>query len=121
MLEKVVWNARFLLGAHTFRFASRAKTFQLLTLKEFAVAWWLRKCEAKCIASQIHDLLVRDDEVFRFKCGFGFLQKRLVSQRIHRRTQNGKLLLVDEIDGLLQKRARSTLGLGIRCLDVKRV
>jgi hypothetical protein len=121
MLEKVVWNARFLLRARAFRFASKAKTFQLRTLKEFAAAWWLRKCEAKCTASQIHDVFVRDDEVVGFERGFGLLQKRLLSQRIHRRTQNGKPLLVDEIDGLLRKRDPSTLDPSVRCVDVKRV
>jgi hypothetical protein len=123
MLEIMLWSAWFLLGAYAFWFVSKAKTFQPLTLDELALAWRLHKCEAKCKASQIHDLLVRNDEVVGFKCGCGyeFLQKRLISQKVHLRAQNSKPLSIDGIEGLLQKRTRSTLDLGIRYLNIKRV
>jgi hypothetical protein len=123
MLEIMLWSAWFLLGAYTFWFVFKAKTFQPLTLDELALAWRLHKCEAKCKAPQIHDLLLRDDEVVGFKCGCGyeFLQKRLISQKVHPRAQNSKPLSIGEIEGLLQKRTRSTPDLGIRYLNTKRV
>ena len=123
MLEIMLWGAWLLLGAYAIWFVSKAKTFQPLTLDELALAWRLHKCEAKCEASRIHDLLVRGDEVVGFKCdcGYKFLQKRLITQKVHLCEQNNKPLLIGEIEGLLQKRGRSTLDLDIRYLKIKRV
>lgn len=122
MLEMILCGVWFLLGAYTFWFVSRAKTFQPLTLDELALAWRLHKREAKCKASQIHDLLVRNNKVVGFKCGCGyeFLQKRPISQKVHRRARENKPLSISD-EGLLQKRKNSTLGLGISYSNIERV
>ena len=123
MLEIALWGAWFLLGAYACWFVSKAKTFQPLTSNELALTWRLHKHEAQCKASSIHELLVRNDEIVGFKCdcGYKFLQKRLITQKVHLCEQNNKPLLIGEIEGLLQKRGRSTLDLDIRYLKIKRV
>ena len=92
MLEIALWGAWFLLGAYACWFVSKAKTFQPLTLNELALTWRLHKHEAQCKASSIHELLVRNDEIVGFKCdcGYKFLQKRLITQKVHPREQNNK-------------------------------
>jgi hypothetical protein len=122
MLEIMAWGAWFLLGAYAFWLVSKAKTFQPLTLDGLALAWKLHKREAKCSASQINDLLVKNNEVVGFKCncGYVFFQKRLITQKAHHRAQN-KPLSIGEIEEALQKSGRSTPELGISYLNIKRV
>jgi len=84
MLDLLVWVFWFSLGAYIFWFFTKAKTFQPLTLDDLALAWKLHKQETGCIASRIDSLLIRKDEVvgFRCDCGYEFLQKRLITQRV---------------------------------------
>jgi hypothetical protein len=72
------------LAAYAMWFLFRAKTFQPLTLDDLALMWKLHKRETCCTASHIHSLLKRDDEVvgFRCECGYEFIQKRLITQRV---------------------------------------
>jgi hypothetical protein len=72
------------LAAYAMWFLFRAKTFQPLTLDDLALMWKLHKRETGCTASHIHSLLKRDDEVvgFRCECGYEFIQKRLITQRV---------------------------------------
>lgn len=123
MLEYMLYGTWFLLGAYAFWFVSKAKTFQPITLDELAMAWKLHKREANCSSAQIHDLLVRKGEVVGFKCdcGYEWLQKRLISQKVHLRTQNDKLLSTSQIEELLKERTSSMPDLGISYLDIKRV
>jgi hypothetical protein len=122
MLEYMLFGMWFLLGAYALWFVSKAKTFQPLTLDELAVAWKLHKREADCNASQIHDLLVRKNEVVGFKCdcGYEWLQKRPITQKVHLHVQNVPQA-ADETEALPQEDASSTLDLGIRYLNVKSV
>jgi hypothetical protein len=123
MLEIIVCAAWFLLGAYVFWFVSKAKTFQPLTLDELAMAWKLHKREANCNASQIHDLLVRKDDVVGFKCncGYQWLQKRPIAQRRHLRAQNSIPQSTGEIEELPQEGMSPTPDLSIHYLNVKKV
>jgi len=123
MLEIMAWAAWFLLGAYAFWLITKAKTLHPLTLDDLALAWKLHKHEASCKASQIHDLLVKKNEVVGFKCdcGYEWLQKRPISQKVHLRTQSDKPLSINEIDELIKKRASSRPDLSIRYLDIKRI
>lgn len=122
MLEYMLFGTWFLLGAYALWFVSKAKTFQPLTLDELACAWKLHKRDANCNASQIHDLLVRKNEVVGFKCdcGYEWLQKRPITQKGHLHAQNMPLAS-GETEGLTQEDIGSTPDLGIRYLNVKRV
>lgn len=123
MLEIMLWGVWFLLGAYVFWLVSKAKTLEPLSLEELALAWRLHKHEAECKALCIHDLLVRKDEIVGFKCdcGYEFLQKRPITQKVHLRTQNNKLLPIAEVEELFQEHARPAPDLGIRYLNIKRV
>ncbi|MFQ5758904.1 MAG: hypothetical protein ACE5IF_04435, partial [Candidatus Bathyarchaeia archaeon] len=61
-----------------------AKTFQPLTLDNLALTWKLHKQQTGCKASRIDSLLIKNNEVVGFKCGCGyeFLQKRLITQKV---------------------------------------
>jgi hypothetical protein len=122
MLEYMLFGTWFLLGAYAFWFVSKAKTFQPITLDELAVAWKLHKREANCNASQIHDLLVRKNEVVGFKCncGYEWLQKRPITQKVHVHTQNMPQV-TGETEELTQENIGSTPDLGIRYLNVRSV
>ena len=122
MLEIMLCGVWFLFGAYAFWFVSRAKTLQPLTLDELALAWRLHKREAKCKASQIHDLLVRHNKVVGFKCGCGyeFIQKRPISQKVHRHARGNKPLSISK-EKMIQKRSSSKLGLGISYSNIERV
>jgi len=123
MLEYMLWGVWFLLGAYAFWFVSKAKTFQPITLDELACAWKLHKREANCSAAQIHDLLVKKGEVvgFRCDCGYEWLQKRLISQKVHLRAQKDKPLSASEIEAMIKERTSSRPDLGITYMDIKRV
>lgn len=115
-----VW---FLLGGYAFWFLSKAKTYQPITLDELACAWKLHKREAGCNASQIHDLLIKKDQVVGFKCdcGYEWLQKRPISQKVHLAAQKDKPQSVSEIEGLLKEDDVPAPDLGVSYLNVKRV
>lgn len=85
---------------YAFWFMFRASEFQSLTLDDLALLWRIHKCQTGCKASHLHDLLVKNDEVVGFKCGCGYhyLQKRLITQRVHSQLQTGKPLSVVELE-----------------------
>lgn len=84
MLDLLLWGSWFILGAYSFWFFFKAKTFQSLTLEDLALTWKLHKQQTGCKSSRIHSLLIKNDEVVGFKCGCGyeFLQKRLITQKV---------------------------------------
>jgi len=83
MLNLLVWAFWFILGAYSFWFFSKAKTFQPLTLDDLALTWKLHKQQTGCTAPRIHSLLTKNDNVVGFKCdcGYEFLQKRLITKQ----------------------------------------
>jgi len=86
MLDLLVWGSWFVLGAYSFWFFLKAKTFQPLTLDDLVSTWELHKQHTGCTAPRIHSFLTKNDEVVGFKCGCGyeFLQKRLITQKVHK-------------------------------------
>jgi hypothetical protein len=122
-MEYMLCGVWFLLGGYAFWFLSKAKTYQPITLDELACAWKLHKREAGCNASQIHDLLIKKDQVVGFKCacGYEWLQKRPISQKVHLPAQNDKPQSVSEIEGLLKEDDIPAPDLGVTYLNVKRV
>lgn len=86
MLDLLMWGSWLILGAYCLWFFFKAKTFQPLTLDDLALTWRLHKQRAQCPASRIHSLLIKNDEVvgFQCECGYEFLQKRLITQKVHK-------------------------------------
>ena len=84
LLDLLVWGFWLALVAYAMWFLFRAKTFQPLTLDDLALMWKLHKQNTGCTASRINSMLKNDDEVVGFKCdcGYEFLQKRLITQRV---------------------------------------
>jgi len=75
-----------ILGVYSLWFFFKAKTFQPLTLDNLALTWKLHKQHTGCTASRIHSLLTKNNEIVGFKCNCGheFLQKRLITQKVHK-------------------------------------
>jgi hypothetical protein len=86
MLELLVWIFWLALGAYILWFFLKAETVQPLTLEELALTWKLHKQQTGCQASRIHSLIKENGEVVGFKCecGYEFIQKRLITQKIQR-------------------------------------
>jgi len=80
------------LVAYAMWFLFRAKIFQPLTLDDLALTWKLHKQQNGCNASRIHSLMTENGEVvgFRCDCGYDFIQKRLITQRVHQQKIEGK-------------------------------
>jgi len=115
MLNLLVWAFWFILGAYSFWFFSKAKTFQPLTLDDLALTWKLHKQQTGCTAPRIHSLLTKNDNVVGFKCdcGYEFLQKRLITQKIHNYTKTSVVSSISSkiADPLKTKASLQNLGL----------
>ena len=96
MLMLGFWLA---LVAYVMWFLFRAKTFQPMTLDDLALMWKLHKQKTGCTASRINSMLKNDDAVVGFKCdcGYEFLQKRLVTQRVHQQKMEEKVEIRSKI------------------------
>jgi hypothetical protein len=92
LLDLLTWGFWLALVAYALWFLFRAKTFQPLTLDDLALMWKLHKQTTGCTASRINSMLKNDDEVVGFKCdcGYEFLQKRLITQRVRQQKMEGK-------------------------------
>jgi hypothetical protein len=121
MLEFLVWGFWLVLAGYLFWFVFKARTIQPLSLNELALTWKLHKRESGCKAPVTNELLVRNNEVVGFKCdcGYMFLQKRLITQRVYKYPNY-----------LLQKTPKPTRSseandrlrnLGLRCLHTKEI
>ena len=86
MLELLAWALWLALGAYILWFFFKAETVQPLTLDDLALTWRLHKQQAGCRASRIQSLIKENDQVVGFKCecGYEFIQKRLITQKIQR-------------------------------------
>jgi len=113
MLDLVVWAFWFIFGAYSFWFFFGAKTFQPLTLDNLALTWKLHKQETGCTAPRIHSLLVKKNEVVGFKCdcGYEFLQKRLVTQRVRKQRVSQRKLQGFYSSGVARVRREVDYGL----------
>ena len=92
LLDLLTWGFWLALAAYAMWFLFRAKTFQPLTLDDLALMWKLHKQNTGCTASRINSMLKNDDEVVGFKCdcGYEFLQKRLITQRVRQQKMEEK-------------------------------
>jgi hypothetical protein len=92
LLDLLMWGFWLALTAYAMWFLFRAKTFQPLTLDDLALMWKLHKQNTGCTASRINSMLKNDDEVvgFRCDCGYEFIQKRLITQRVHQQKMEEK-------------------------------
>jgi len=123
MLDLLVWAFWFILGAYSFWFFSQAKTFQPLTLDDLALTWKLHKQQTGCKASRIHSLLTKNDNVVGFKCdcGYEFLQKRLITQKVHTYTKTSIVPSISsKIAGPLKIKA-SLQNLGLHYSYIKEI
>ncbi len=93
MLEILMIASFTLLGAYSVWYIFKAKTYQSMTLDDLALMWKAHKQKTGCNASYIETLLLKNNEVVGYKCSCGksYYQKRLITQRAQRFTQN-KLL-----------------------------
>jgi len=84
MFDLLLLGSWLVLGAYSFWFFFKAKTFQPLTLDDLALTWKLHKLQTGCRASRIQRLLLKNGEVVGFKCdcGYEFQQKRLITQKV---------------------------------------
>jgi len=100
MLDLLLLGSWFFLVAYCFWFFFKAETFQPLTLDDLALTWRLHKQQMGCRASRINSLLLRNDEVVGFKCGCGyeFLQKRLITQKVPTYVQTGRNVLAQAVN-----------------------
>jgi len=92
LLDLLTWGFWLALVAYAMWFLFRAKTFQPLTLDDLALMWKLHKQNTGCTASRINSMLKNDDEIVGFKCdcGYEFLQKRLITQRVRQQKMEEK-------------------------------
>jgi len=92
LLDLLMWGFWLALAAYAMWFLFKAKTFQPLTLDDLALTWKLHKQNTGCTASRINSMLKNDDDVVGFKCdcSYEFLQKRLITQRVHQQKMEGK-------------------------------
>jgi hypothetical protein len=72
------------LAVYGFWYLFIAKAFQPLTLDDSALTWRLHKQQTGCTASRVHSLVTKNNEIvgFECKCGYGFLQRRLITQKV---------------------------------------
>jgi len=92
LLDLLMWGFWLALAAYAMWFLFRAKTFQPLTLDDLALMWKLHKQNTGCTASRINSMLKNDGEIVGFKCdcGYEFLQKRLITQRVREQKMEEK-------------------------------
>ena len=84
LLKLLMWGSWFALVAYFLWFFFKAKTVHSLEIDDLALTWKLHKQQKGCTASRIHSLMTENGEVvgFRCECGYEFIQKRLITQRI---------------------------------------
>ena len=124
MLDLLVWGSWLILGGYSCWFFFQAKTFQPLTLDNLALTWELHKQQTGCKASRIHSLLAKNNEVVGFKCdcGYEFLQKRLITQKVHTYAQTSIVPLISsKVVGPLQKARGSLQNLGLHYSYIEEV
>jgi len=120
MLELLMWGSWIILGVYSSWFFFKAKTFQPLTLEDLALTWKLHKKQRECKASRIHSLLTKNDEVvgFRCDCGYEFLQKRLITQKMPVYTHANKVpLIFSKVSSPQLETHTRALGLQYSCIE----
>ena len=123
MIEIIVISSFVLLGAYSFWFFFKAKTYHPLCLDELALMWKIHKQNTDCKASHIDTLLFKNNEVvgYKCKCGNKFLQKRLITKKAHTFTRT-KLTpsLTNKFTGVLEIK-RSVETAGLNCSHIKQL
>lgn len=88
-MDLLVWSAWLILGTYIFWFLFKAETLQPLTLDELVMLWKLHRQRSGCNApiSKVEPIIRsshHENEFvgFRCKCGYEYLSKRLVTQKV---------------------------------------
>ena len=91
MLELIIGTVWAILGTYAAWFFFKAKTVQPLTLDDLTFTWKLHKKQTGCTASRIDTINVRNNKAIGFKCecGYNYLQKRLITQKVHPYIETG--------------------------------
>lgn len=121
MLSLLVWSFWLIAVAYSLWFSFKAKTLQRLTLDDLALTWKVHKQQTKCTASRIHSLITKNDEVVGFQCdcGYKYLQRRLITQKIYTPTQTSIASLTASKDSSALPRIRGSLqNLGIHYSNI---
>lgn len=124
MLDLLVWAFWFIFGAYSFWVFTQAKTYEPLTLDHLALSWKLHKQQTGCKASHLDSLLTKHDGVVGFKCdcGYEFVQKRLITQKVHRYTPTTIIpVKTSKVAGPEQKTKASLQNLGLRYSYIKEI
>jgi hypothetical protein len=81
LLSVCTW---FALASYATWFFFIAKTEQPLTINELALKYKTHKQQTMCNTPQIQTIIVKNNNIIGFecKCGFRFVQERLLTQRI---------------------------------------
>ncbi len=117
MLDLLVWVFWFIFGGYSFWFFSQARTYQSLNIDDLALTWKLHKQLTGCKASFLQSLLTKNNNVVGFKCNCGheYLQKRLITQKVHSRIPTSEVSMGDsKVDQLMQN-------IGLNYLNIKEI
>jgi hypothetical protein len=123
VLELIIGSLWLVLGAYVLWYLFKAKTFQPLTLDDLALTWKLHKKQTGCTASRINTILVKNNKFIGFKCecGYNYLQKRLITQKIHPYTElNTSPRISTKISNLLETTG-SLQTMGLECSNIRKI
>ncbi|MDG6222025.1 MAG: hypothetical protein QCH99_02040 [Candidatus Bathyarchaeota archaeon] len=86
ILFAITWTC---LGTYIAWYIFKAKTHHPLSIEELTLTWQIHKNQARCNASTIHTIHVKNNSIVGFTCdcGYNYLQKRLITQKITAETQ----------------------------------
>lgn len=124
MLDVLVYGTWGALVAYALWFLVKARTVQPLTLDDLALTWKVHKQKTCCKASRIDTLLTKNKEVvgFRCDCGYEFLQRRLITQKVHNYTRQGAAYLTpSKAKRSIPEAADSLRDLGLRYSYIKEI
>jgi hypothetical protein len=126
--EKVIWvllvaGVWLTFGAYATWFFFKAETFQPLALEDLVLAYKLHKRQAKCPTQRIQTLFVRDGWLvgFQCECGYKYVQKRLVSQRILKGNNSSTIHSIHHRLSNLFETKNRLREMGLECHKIKKI
>jgi hypothetical protein len=84
MLEWIVLSLWLAFAVYVLWFFLKAETTHAINLDSLAIAWKIHKKQTGCKARRIQSLITINNETVGFKCqcGYKFVQKRLIAQKM---------------------------------------